>query len=95
MAITKFEDALRGHLEAHPQLKKKAGGRRIQRILNLPESNDRRARVLARMESEARLHAGLKQTGKVDWATAAPDFNTIFEFLMEIVQALMKIFGMF
>lgn len=87
-----FENVLAGQLAADPDLRKSAFGRRVSRVLALPKSNLRRAKVLARMESHAIAHLGKTPS---DWSrVSAPDWQGIFALLMKILPLILALFGL-
>lgn len=92
MALS-FDEALQYQLDEDPKLKKSAFGRRAMRVLNLPESNPRRRKVLARMENHARVHLGKSPTQRVDWGkVSAFDWSTIIQLLMLLLPLLIDLF---
>lgn len=90
MAMT-FEQGLQAQLDSDDSLRQSAFGKRARRVLDLPLSNPRRKRVLARMEDHARVHIGYQ--GK-DWSTVkAVDWKSIIELLIKLLPIILALFG--
>lgn len=88
-----FEAALQSRLDNDAALRKSITGKRIARILALPESNKRRARILARMEDHAAAQIG-KAGQAVDWGKVkAVDWTAIIDLLVKILPLLLALFG--
>ena len=91
MAAT-FEQGLQSQLDADDTLRRSAFGRRAARVLALPPSNLRRAKVLARMESHATAHIGKPVA---DWnKVGATDWTKIIELLVKILPLILSLFGL-
>jgi hypothetical protein len=88
-----FEQRLSAQLATDPAFRKSTTGKRIARILALPESNKRRGRVLARMEDHAAAQIG-RAGQAVNWGSVkAVDWQSVLELLIKILPLLLSLFG--
>lgn len=88
MSHQAFDEALYAQLQEAPNSLKK---RRLLNVLELPENNPRRQRMLARMEVSVREHFGL--TGDVDWSAPGIDLNELLKLIMTLLPLLLLLFG--
>ena len=87
-----FEQGLQAQLDADPTFAKSATGRRMARVLALPANNQRRAKILKRMESHAEAHMGKPVS---DWSkVGAFDWKSILDLLAKILPLILALFGM-
>lgn len=90
-----FADALRAQIEAHPlRLRRNA---RIKAVLDMRD-DERKQKILAKMEEHARVHLDLPASGDVDWsAPGGRDWSSFFDalskFLLAILPLLLTMFG--
>ena len=87
-----FEQGLQNQLSTDPDLRRTMFGKRMARVMNAPRG--RKERVLGRMEEHARVHAGLKATGAVDWGAKAINWTDLMAFLAKILPLIMALFGL-
>ena len=67
---------------------------RLLRVLELPEGNPRRQRVLSHLETSAKAHLGHEHDDQVDWSAAAIDWNGLLAFIMKIMPMILALFGL-
>lgn len=67
--------------------------RRSKRLLELIDGpkSARRTRVLERLESHARVTAGVAQAGAIDWSSI--DWGKLFESILQLVLMLLPLFA--
>ncbi len=87
-----FEDSLQAHLEDGHKLN--ATERRLVRVMDLPKSNDRRKRILGRLEDTAKnkLQHDNGDNSAIDWSSI--DWPALFAQLIAFIKAILALFGM-
>ncbi len=83
-----FAGALQGQLAKLDR--KTLSERRIERILNSPDS-EKRDRQLSRMERHVRAHLDLHPTNAVDWG-ADIDWPSLLETILDLLIAILPLF---
>lgn len=86
-----YEEGLQAQLDADPQMRKSAFGRRAARVMNCKNAS-RKAKALARMEAHSRAHVGFQGS---DWSkVSAPDWKSIIQMLMSLMPLILALFGL-
>lgn len=87
-----FQEGLQQKLDTDPAFRKSATGKRVKRLLALPDSNPRKKRVLDRLEKHARVHLGKSEKQKIDWG--AIDWTKLLELFAMILKMILALFGL-